>query len=105
MSVITCVRPRRKPPLLYSGIPLREGPAQRLDRVGDPLEVVLLLGLNRTDVASSRVIVLVAPLEFEGVEFELGVQTVDVLGGVGWEATEGVDEAHELGDVVFRHVT
>lgn len=87
-------------PALYSSILLSESPAQSLDAVGDPLELILRLASNLRNIANGWVLILVRPLDLEGVELELVVEAVDVLRWVRGESADGVDEGHELVDVV-----
>lgn len=80
---------------------LGESAGKSLEGVNDVLESLLLLLGDLRDNASGGVVVLVGPLDLEGVELEVDVKAVDVLGVVGGEATELVDEGHELDDIVL----
>jgi hypothetical protein len=93
-----------RPINLDSRVLLSESPRQRLERVDNILESLLLLGGELGDVAGGGVLVLVGPLDLEGVELEVDVEAVDVLGGVRGEAAQLVDERHELVDVVLGDV-
>jgi len=81
-------------------IPLRKRAPERLNAVGHPLEVILLLAGDLVDDVRGRVVVVVRPLDLKRVELEFRVLAVDVLGRVAGEAAHGVDEAHKLLDVV-----
>ena len=89
---------------LHSRVLLGKGASQSLEGVDNVLEGLLLLGGELGDVAGGGVLVLVGPLDLEGVELEVDVEAVDVLGGVRREAAELVDEGHELVDVVLGDV-
>lgn len=89
---------------LDSRVLLGEGAGKSLERVDDILEGLLLLGGDLRDLVGGGVLVLVGPLDLEGVELKVDVQAVNVLGLVGGEAAELVDEGHELGDVVLRDI-
>merc|ERR1712232_768679 len=80
---------------------LGEGAGKSLERVNNVLEGLLLLRGDLGDGIGGGVLVLVGPLDLEGVELEVDVKAVDVLAGVAGEATELVDEGHELGDIVL----
>ena len=86
---------------LDGGVLLGESASESLERVNDVLESLLLLLGDLRDNAGGGVVVLVGPLDLEGVELEVDVKAVDVLGVVGGEATELVDEGHELDDIVL----
>lgn len=86
---------------LDSRVLLGEGAGKSLEGVNDILEGLLLLGGDLGDDIGGGVLVLVGPLDLEGVELEVDVKAVDVLGVVGGEAAELVDEGHELDDIVL----
>ena len=86
---------------LDGGVLLGESAGKSLEGVNDILEGLLLLLGNLGDNVGGGVVILVGPLDLEGVELEVDVKTVDVLGVVGGEATELVDEGHELDDIVL----
>jgi hypothetical protein len=78
-----------------------KGTGKSLEGVNDVLEsLLLLLGDLGNDVGGG-VVVLVGPLDLEGVELEVDVKAVDVLVVVRRETAELVDEGHELDDVVL----
>lgn len=83
---------------------LGEGAGKSLEGVDDVLEGLLLLRGDLRDLVGGGVLVLVGPLDLEGVELEVDVQAVNVLGLVGGEAAELVDEGHELGNIVFGDI-
>lgn len=87
---------------LDGGVLLGESASESLERVNDVLESLLLLLGDLRDNAGGGIVVLVGPLDLEGVELEVDVKAVDVLGVVRGEATELVDEGHELDDIVLR---
>ena len=81
---------------------LGKRPAERTNAIRNILERRLLLIRKLADLVGGRVLLLVAPLDLEGVELDLGVDAVHVLVVVRGEAAELVDEGHELLDVVPR---
>lgn len=83
---------------------LGESACKSLKGVDDVLESLLLLLGDLRDDTGGRVVILVGPLDLEGVELEVDIKAVDVLGVVGGEATELVDEGHELDDVVLGDI-
>lgn len=86
---------------LDSRILLRKRPPQILNTVRNPLEIILLLRINLLHrIRSSGIVVLIRPLDFEGVEVEFRVVAVEVFGLMAREAAEGGDKAHELVHVV-----
>ena len=87
---------------LESRVLLGESAGKSLEGVNNILESLLLLLGDLRDNVGGGVVVLVGPLDLEGVELEVDVEAVDVLGVVGGEATELVDEGHELDDIVLR---
>lgn len=89
---------------LDGGVLLGESASQSLEGVDDVLEGLLLLSGELGDVTGGGVLVLVGPLDLEGVELEVDVEAVDILGGVRGEAAKLVDERHELVDVVLGDV-
>lgn len=99
---ITSIEPDRSN--LDSRVLLGESASERLEGVDNVLESLLLLGGELGDLVGGGVLVLVGPLDLEGVELEDGVEAVDVLGGVRGEAAQLVDERHELVDVVLGDV-
>jgi len=86
---------------LESRVLLGESAGKSLEGVNNILESLLLLLGDLRDNVGGGVVVLVGPLDLEGVELEVDVEAVDVLGVVGGEATELVDEGHELNDIVL----
>jgi hypothetical protein len=64
---------------------------KRLNTVCNPLKLVLLLACYLAP-RHSRVVILVAPLNFHSVEINLGVEAIDVLAGVRGEASECRDQ-------------
>ena len=89
---------------LDGGVLLGESAGKSLEGVNDVLEGLLLLLDDLRDYTSGGIVVLVGPLDLEGVELEVNVKAVDVLEVVRGEATELVDEGHELDDIVLRDV-
>lgn len=71
-------------------------PASGLDGIDDVLEGRLDLAGDLVDLVGSWVILLVRPLHFQGVDFELGVCAEDVLGCVAREAADGGEEGEEF---------
>lgn len=84
---------------------LGEGAGESLKGLDDVLECLLLLGSDLGDLVGGGVLVLVGPLDLEGVELEVDVEAVDVLGHVRGEASKLVDEGHELNNVVLGDIT
>lgn len=91
------------PPLddLDSRVLLSESAGKSLEGVNNVLEGLLLLRGDLGDDVCGGVVVLVGPLDLEGVELEVNVEAVDVLGVVRGEAAELVDEGHELDDIIL----
>lgn len=87
-------------PRSYSRVLLRKLPPQRLNAIRNPLELILLLGSNLADIARRRIVVFIRPLDLKRVQLNLGVEAVDVLGRMRGEAAQGVDQTHQLVDVV-----
>lgn len=84
---------------------LGECAGESLEGLDDVLEGLLLLGSDLGDLVGGGVFILVGPLDLEGVELEVDVEAVDVLGLVGGEASELVDEGHKLDNIVLGDIT
>lgn len=74
-------------------------PTERLDAVCDLLEGLLVLGRS---LGGHGVLLVILPLDLECGKLQEGVQAVDVRSGAGREATELVDQSHELLGVITR---